>query len=92
MSKENVVTLKVAASTTTAKLATSIMKHIQEGKTVETLSIGAGATHQAIKGIIVARGYVASGGMDLTVKPGFIDLTINNEAKTAMKFQILVDA
>lgn len=85
----NLITLKVAAASNPSKVATSIFKNLQEGRTVETLSIGAGASNQALKGIIIARSLAASAGWDLLILPGFIDLTIDMEKKTAIKMAIV---
>ena len=85
------LTLKVAGTSNPTKVATSIVKSIQEGKTLETLSIGAGACNQAIKAITIARGIAGSQGKDLTIRPGFVDLTIDGEVKTAIKMGILVN-
>ena len=51
-------------------------------------AIGAGAINQAVKAIAIARGYVAPAGMDLVCIPGFIDITIDGEERTAIKFLI----
>ena len=85
----SIIVLKVAATSAPAKVATSIVKNIQEGKEVETISIGAGALNQAIKAIAIARGLAAPQGWDLTVRPGFLNLTIDGEIKTAMRLLIL---
>jgi len=81
--------LKVAAASTPVKVATSIVKNIEEGRCVETISIGAGALNQAVKAITIARGLAAAQGWDLTIRPGFYDLTIDRETKTAMRLLIL---
>lgn len=85
----NVITLKVAAGSNPSKVATSIIKNQQEGKIVETLSIGAGATNQAIKAIMIARGLAAPMGWDLLIRPGFVDLTIGTELKTAVCLRVI---
>jgi stage V sporulation protein S len=83
------MTLKVAGTSVPAKVATSIVKNIQEGNDVETISIGAGALNQAVKAIAIARGLAAPQGWDLTVRPGFLDLTIDGEIKTALRLLII---
>ena len=83
------IVLKVAAASNPAKVSTSIIKNMQEGKDVETLSIGAGAVNQAIKAITIARGIAAPMGWDLTMRPGFVDLLIGNETKTAIRLIVL---
>ena len=52
---------------------------------VEIQTIGAGSLNQAIKGIAIARGFVAPSGDNLVVIPAFSDIVINGEDKTAMK-------
>lgn len=89
MNPNETMVLKVAAGSTPCKVATSIYKNIQEGKGVETLSIGAGASNQALKAIIIARGVIATQGSDLTIRPGFCDLLINDETRTAIKLTVL---
>ena len=83
------IVLKVAASSNPTKVATSIIKNMQEGRDVETLSIGAGAMNQSVKSVAIARGLAAPMGWDLTIRPGFVDLTINNEVKTAIRLIVL---
>ena len=41
---------------------------------VKVQAAGAGAVNQAVKAIAVARGYIATRGMDLIVRPGFINI------------------
>lgn len=88
MSKEK-VTLKVATSSNPSSVAGAIVKNLEEGKDVETLSVGAGAINQAIKAIAIARGYVSPQGIDLTCKPGFEDVSIEEDTKTAIKLIII---
>jgi stage V sporulation protein S len=83
------MTLKVSGTSNPHMVATSIVKNMQEGKTVETLSIGAGATNQAVKAVIIARGLGASLGWDLLSRSGFIDLSIDGEKRTAIKMSII---
>lgn len=89
MSESTVITLKVKNSTPPAKLAGSIAKNLQEGKSVEIVAVGAGAVNQSIKGITIARGFTAASGVNLVIIPAFADIEIGGEHRTAMKFQIL---
>lgn len=41
--------------------------------------IGAGAVNQMVKACIVARGYVASRGVDLIVRPGFVTIPMRDK-------------
>lgn len=53
-------------------------------------AIGAGALNQAIKGIIIARGYVAPTGKNLVCTPAFSDILVDGEERTAIK--LIVEA
>ena len=59
----------------------------QEG-VVEVQVVGAGALNQAIKAVAIARGYVASGGLDLVCVPTFADIEIDGERRTAIRLII----
>lgn len=86
MDEQN-ISLKVAAASCPSKVATSIVKNMQEGRDVETISIG--AVNQALKAVAIARGLAAPIGWDLTIRPGFLDITIDGEIKTAVKLTVL---
>jgi stage V sporulation protein S len=66
--------VKVKANGDPGKIAGSIAHAIQEGRQVSVRAIGASAVNQALKACIVARGYVAPKGMNLSIIPGF-DMT-----------------
>src|SRR3546814_12132389 len=59
----------------------------QEG-VVEVQVVGAGALNQAIKAVAIARGYVASGGLDLVCVPTFADIEIDGARRTASRLVI----
>ncbi|MPN50801.1 Stage V sporulation protein S [bioreactor metagenome] len=50
--------------------------------------MGAGAVNQSVKSIAIARGYVAPNGIDLVCIPAFAKIEIDNEERTAIKFQL----
>ncbi len=50
--------------------------------------VGAGALNQAVKAIAIARGYVASGGIDLVCVPTFAEVEIDGQRRTAIRLQI----
>ena len=80
------ISLRVNNSTTPNKLAGSIAKNIQEGKDVEITAVGAGAVNQTVKGLAIARTFVAGAGKDLLFAVGFLDVIIEEQKKTAMRF------
>jgi stage V sporulation protein S len=51
-------------------------------------SIGAGATNQAIKAVAIARSYLNEEGVDIVCVPSFIDVSIDDEERTAIRLLI----
>jgi len=78
-------TLKVSTKSNPAKVAGAIAGVIREEAKVEIQTIGAGSLNQAVKAIAIARGYVAPGGIDLIIIPGFQDVEIDGEERTAIR-------
>jgi stage V sporulation protein S len=84
----NVEVLKVAAKSNPNSVAGALANTIREKGGAELQAIGAGALNQAMKAIIIARGYVAPSGVDLACTPAFTDIEINGEERTAIKLII----
>lgn len=76
---------KVSAKSNPSSVAGALAGALREHGRAELQAIGAGAINQAVKAIAIARGYVAPAGMDLVCIPGFIDLEIDGEERTAIK-------
>jgi stage V sporulation protein S len=55
---------------------------------VQIQTIGAGALNQAVKGIAIARGFIAPTGQELICIPYFRDIEVNGEIKTAIVLTI----
>lgn len=83
-------TLKVSSKSDANKVAGALANVLREKKTVEIQAIGAGALNQAIKGIAIARGFVAPSGKNLICIPAFSDIVIDGEERTAIK--LIVEA
>jgi stage V sporulation protein S len=77
---------KVSARSNPSSVAGALAGALRERGRAELQAIGAGAINQAVKAVAIARGYVAPGGMDLICIPAFIDLDIEGEERTAIKF------
>lgn len=80
------VTLRIASSSNPAAIAGAIANIMREYNQCDMQAIGAGAVNQAVKAIAIARGFVASSGMELVCVPAFLDIDINGEERTAIKF------
>jgi stage V sporulation protein S len=83
------IVLKVASSSNPSSVAGALVKNMQEGKEVELLAVGAGAVNQAVKAVAIARGYISPQGVDITIKPGFEDVEIEGDKKTAVKLIVI---
>jgi Uncharacterized protein conserved in bacteria len=77
--------IKVSANSRTAAVAGAIAGVVREFKVAEVQSIGAGAVNQAVKAIILAKGYLASDGIDIVCVPEFVDVEIDGKVRTAIK-------
>lgn len=78
--------LKVSAHSSPKSVAGALAAIIREKGRAELQAVGAGAVNQAIKAIAVARGYVAPNGIDLVAIPAFLEITIDQQERTAIKF------
>ncbi len=78
--------LKVSAQSKPKSVAGALAAVIREKGMAEIQAVGAGAVNQAIKAIAITRGYVAPNGIDLVTIPAFVEITIDQEERTAIKF------
>ena len=61
---------------------------VRSAGAAELQAVGAGAVNQAVKAIAIARGYVAPNGIDLVAIPAFVEIDIDGEQRTAIRFMI----
>jgi stage V sporulation protein S len=80
--------LKVSAKSRPSAVAGAIAGVVRENGRAEVQAIGAGATNQAIKAIAIAREYLFETDIDAICIPAFIDVTIDNEERTAIRLVI----
>ncbi len=78
--------LKVSAQSKPKSVAGALAAVIREKGAAELQAVGAGAVNQAIKAIAITRGYVAPNGIDLVTIPAFVEIIIDQEERTAIKF------
>ncbi len=81
-------TLKVSSKSNPNSVAGALANVFREKGTVEIQAIGAGALNQAIKAVIICRGFVAPSGKNLICIPAFTDIAIEGEERTAIKLII----
>ncbi len=80
--------LKVSAHSRPSAVAGAIAGVIRSQGRADVQAIGAGATNQAIKAVAIARDYLQPNGLDIVVIPAFIDVTIADEERTAIRLVI----
>ncbi|MGH9300890.1 MAG: stage V sporulation protein S, partial [Acidimicrobiales bacterium] len=80
--------LKVSSKSNPAAVAGAIAGVLRQTGSVEIHVVGAGAVNQAVKGIAIARGFVAAAGMDICCVPSFEDVEIDGEPRTAMSLKV----
>lgn len=78
--------LKVSAQSNPKAVAGALAAVLREHGVVEVQAVGAGAVNQAVKAIAITRGYVAPNGLDIVTVPAFVEITIDGQARTAIRF------
>ena len=86
--EDNIKLLKVSSKSKPNSVAGAIAGVIRSSSRVQIQTIGAGALKQAIKGIAIARGFIAPTGQELICIPYFKDIDVNGEVKTAIVLTI----
>lgn len=77
--------IKVSARSRTAAVAGAIAGVMRENSRAEVQAIGAGAVNQAVKAIIIAKGYLAGEGVEVACFPSFVDVLIDDQERTAVR-------
>ena len=80
--------LKVSSKSNPNSIAGALANVLREDLKCEMQAVGAGALNQAMKGIIIARGFVAPSGKNIYCVPSFATISIEGEERTAIKLFI----
>jgi stage V sporulation protein S len=80
--------IKVKANSRTAAVAGAIAGVMREHKRAEVQAIGAGAVNQAVKALVLAKGYLAEEGVFIVGIPEFVDVEIDGKIRTAIKIVV----
>ena len=80
--------IKVSGTSRTSAVAGAIAGVFRENKRAEVQAIGAGAVNQAVKALVLAKGYLAEDGFDVIFTPEFADVTIDDKIRTAIKLTV----
>jgi stage V sporulation protein S len=80
--------IKVSANSRTSAVAGAIAGVVREHKRAEVQAIGAGAVNQSVKALVLAVGYLKNDGIDVVCIPEFVDVTIEDKVRTAIKLVV----
>ena len=83
--------IKVSATSRTAAVAGAIAGVVREHQRAEVQAIGAGAVNQAMKALILATGYLRLDGINVSCVPEFVEITIEDKVRTAIKLVVEPD-
>ncbi|MER2600430.1 MAG: stage V sporulation protein S [Caldilineales bacterium] len=80
--------IKVSANSRSVAVAGAVAGVLRDDAQVEIQTIGPHALNQAVKGLVVARKYLQADGLDLVCTPGFTEVEIRGEERTAIRLLV----
>ncbi len=80
--------IKVSANSRTSAVAGAIAGVVREHKHAEVQAIGAGAVNQAVKALVLAKGYLDGDGIQIVCVPEFVEVDIDGKVRTAIKLVV----
>jgi stage V sporulation protein S len=82
-------TIRVAARTPAASLASAISHAVHDKGSVHLRAIGAASVNQAVKAIAIAQSYVGSQALTLSTRVGFSTVSLPDDQKvSAIVFKV----
>jgi stage V sporulation protein S len=80
--------IKVSGTSRTSAVAGAIAGVFRENRRAEVQAIGAGAVNQAVKALVLARGYLKEDGFEIVFTADFTDVEIDDKVRTAIKISV----
>jgi len=80
--------VRVAAQSRTTAVAGAIAGIVREHGRADVQAIGAGAVNQAVKAAAIAIGFLAVDGLEIVCIPGFADVMIGGQERTAIRIAV----
>ncbi len=80
--------IKVAATSRSTAVAGAIAGTMRDHGEAEVQAIGAGAVNQATKALAIAHGYLLGDNIDLVCIPQFVELEIDGQERTGVRFRV----
>jgi stage V sporulation protein S len=84
--RQDMDVIKVSAHSRSTAVAGAIAGVIREQHRAEVQAIGASAVNQAVKAVAIARSYLTVDGIDIVCAPEFVEIDIDGQERTAIKF------
>jgi stage V sporulation protein S len=82
--------IKVSGTSRTSAVAGAIAGVVRDYQRAEVQAIGAQAVNQAVKSLALARRYLQRDSIDIVVIPEFVEITIDDKIRTAIRFTVEV--
>ncbi len=80
--------IKVAATSRSTAVAGAIAGTMRDHGEAEVQAIGAGAVNQATKALAIAHGYLLGDNINLVCIPQFVELVIDGQERTGVRFRV----
>jgi stage V sporulation protein S len=80
--------IRVASKSRSTAVAGAIAGVVRESGRADVQAIGAGAVNQAVKAAAIAIGFLAVDGLDIVCIPGFTDVMIGGQERTAIRIAV----
>jgi stage V sporulation protein S len=80
--------IRVAAQSRSTAVAGAIAGVVREHGRADVQAIGAGAVNQAVKAAAIAIGFLAVDGLEIVCIPGFADVMIGGQERTAIRIAV----
>jgi len=80
--------IKVSGTSRTSAVAGAIAGVFREHKHADVQAIGAIAVNQAVKALVLAKGYLLEDGYEVIFIPEFVDVEIDDKIRTAIRFVV----
>jgi stage V sporulation protein S len=80
--------LKVAAKSRPSAIAGAIAGVIRGGSVALVQAVGAASVNQAIKAVAIAQSYLQGDGIAIVCIPSFLEVSIDDQERTAMCLQV----
>lgn len=79
---------RVSSKSNANSVAGALAAYLKEHEECQIDTVGAGALNQAVKAIIIARGFLVVQGIDVVCVPSFEEIAIDGETRTAIALHV----